>query len=111
MRGLGETSPLPLGGLGETGPVPLRSADSNMIRLMAQRKAVNVLPLPVGARINVDSPRAMAGQPSLCGGVGASKEARNQSATAPWKRSSTTPRLATCLFSLYLHSALRLLYS
>ena len=49
---------------------------------MAQRKAVSVLPLPVGARISVDSPRAIAGQPCACGGVGASKEARNQSATA-----------------------------
>ena len=56
---------------------------------MAQRKAVSVLPLPVGARISVDSPRAMAGQPSVWGGVGASNEARNQSATAGWKRSNT----------------------
>src|SRR5258708_15710296 len=71
-----------------------------MTGLMAQRKAANVLPLPVGARINVESPRAMAGQPSRCGGVGASKEARNQSATAPWKISNTPPRFATFLLSL-----------
>jgi hypothetical protein len=31
---------------------------------VAHRKAVSVLPLPVGARINVDSPRAIGGQ--LC---------------------------------------------
>ena len=37
---------------------------SNMSRLMHQRKAVSVLPLPVGARISVDCPRAIAGHPS-----------------------------------------------
>ena len=42
-----------------------------MTWLIAQRNAVSVLPLPVGARMSVDSPRAIAGQPSLCGGVGA----------------------------------------
>ena len=42
-----------------------------MTWLMAHRNAVSVLPLPVGARISVDSPRAIAGQPSVCGGVGA----------------------------------------
>ena len=53
-----------------------------MSRLMHHRKAVRVLPLPVGARIRVESPRAIAGQPCACGGVGASNEARNHSATA-----------------------------
>src|SRR6476619_2118976 len=61
---------------------------SNMTRLMHQRNAVSVLPLPVGARMSVDSPRAIAGQPSACGGVGASKEALNHSRTGEWKRSS-----------------------
>ena len=55
---------------------------SNMTRLMHQRNAVRVLPLPVGARMSVDSPRAIAGHPSVWGGVGASNEARNHSATA-----------------------------
>ena len=58
-------------------------AGANISRSMAQRNAASVLPLPVGARISVDSPRAMAGQPSACGGVGASNDAWNQSATAP----------------------------
>ena len=49
---------------------------------MHHRNAVSVLPLPVGARISVDSPRAMAGQPWRCGGVGVANESRNQSATA-----------------------------
>ena len=49
---------------------------------MHQRKAVSVLPLPVGARMSVDSPPAIAGQPCVCGGVGASNDARNHSATA-----------------------------
>src|SRR5688500_725533 len=62
---------------------------------MAQRNAVRVLPLPVGARISVDSPRAIAGQPSRCGGVGASNAARNHSATAGWQSSNTSPRFPT----------------
>ena len=36
---------------------------------MHQRNAVSVLPLPVGARISVDSPRAIAGQARRCGSV------------------------------------------
>ncbi len=70
-------------------PLVSFDAGSNMSRLMHQRNAVSVFPLPVGARISVDSPRAMAGQPCTCGGVGASNESRNQSATAGWNRSST----------------------
>jgi hypothetical protein len=65
---------------------------SNITRLMHHRKAVSVLPLPVGARINVDSPRAIAGQPWVCGGVAASKEARNHSATAGWNSARTSGR-------------------
>ena len=49
---------------------------------MHQRNAASVLPLPVGARISVDSPRAIAGQPSRCAGVGAAKESANHSLTA-----------------------------
>ena len=71
---------------------------------MAQRKAVRVLPLPVGARINVDSPRAMAGQPSVCGGVGASKEAVNHSETAGWKSPNTLARFATFTLSDFFYS-------
>ena len=36
---------------------------------MPQRKADSVLPEPVGARISVCSPLAMAGQPCACAGV------------------------------------------
>lgn len=71
-----------------------------MTRLIAHRKAVSVFPLPVGARISVDSRRAIDGHPSVCGGVGASKEARNQSAAAGWKSSNTPARLATFTLSL-----------
>ena len=46
---------------------------SNISRFRHQRNAVSVLPLPVGARISVDSPRAMAGHPSCCGLVGSGK--------------------------------------
>ena len=55
-----------------------------------QRKAVRVLPVPVGARMRVDSPREMAGQPSRWGGVAASKTARNHSAVMGWKRVKTS---------------------
>jgi hypothetical protein len=49
---------------------------------MHHRNAVNVFPLPVGARMSVESPRAMAGHPPVCGGVGDANEDRNHSATA-----------------------------
>jgi hypothetical protein len=42
----------------------------------------------VGARMRVDSPRAMAGHPSCWGRVGAGKTASNQARTAGWKRVS-----------------------
>src|ERR1017187_3484342 len=59
---------------------------TNMRRLMHHRKAARVLPVPVGARIRVDSPRAMAGQPSCWGRVGAGKTASNHARTGGWKR-------------------------
>jgi len=59
----------------------------NMMRWMHHKNAARVLPLPVGARIKVDSPRAIAGQPAICGRVGAGKTAANQSRTAGWKMS------------------------
>ena len=49
---------------------------------MHHKNAASVLPLPVGARINVEFPAAIAGHPCVCGGVGDSKEWRNHSATA-----------------------------
>src|ERR1019366_1181231 len=57
-----------------------------MRRLMHHRKAARVLPVPVGARMRVDSPRAMAGQPSCWGRVGAGKTASNHARTGGWKR-------------------------
>ena len=53
----------------------------NIRRSRHHRNAVSVLPLPVGARISVDSPRAIGGQPSACGAVGSSKAAVNQART------------------------------
>src|SRR5271168_924720 len=61
----------------------------NMRRSRHQRNAVRVLPVPVGARIRVLSPRAIAGQPSRWGAVGCSKTARNQEAVTGWKRART----------------------
>src|SRR5262245_34475922 len=68
---------------------------SNISRFRHARNAVNVLPLPVGARMSVDSPRAMAGQPSSCGRVGDGNDATNHSRTDGWNRSSTWPRAIT----------------
>lgn len=65
-------------------------AGENIRRSMHHRKAASVLPVPVGARISVESPRAMAGQPSSCGRVGAEKTAVNQSRTAGWKSSKAS---------------------
>src|SRR5262245_34520960 len=71
------------------------SGGSNISRFRHHRNAVNVLPLPVGARMSVDSPRAMAGQPSSCGRVGDGNDATNHSRTEGWNRSSTWPRAIT----------------
>ena len=66
-----------------------------MSRLRHHRKAASVLPVPVGARMSADSPRAMAGHPRRCGLVGCANVAANQVATGRWKRSSGESRLAT----------------
>ena len=55
---------------------------ANIRRSRHHKNAASVLPLPVGARISVESPRAIAGQPSSCGRVGASNAAVNHSRTA-----------------------------
>ena len=52
------------------------------------RKALSVLPEPVGAQISVFAPEAIAGQPSACAGVGASNEASNQRRVRSLKASS-----------------------
>ena len=59
-----------------------------MRRSRHQRKAVRVLPVPVGARMRVLSPRAMAGQPRRWGVVGVPSAARNHSRVTGWKRAS-----------------------
>ena len=45
-----------------------RRRPANIRRSRHHRNAVSVLPLPVGARISVESPRAIAGQPSVAAG-------------------------------------------
>ena len=42
------------------------------------RKAVSVLPVPVGALMSTFFPRAMAGQPSRCTAVGSPTDSSNQ---------------------------------
>ncbi len=51
-------------------------------RSRPHRNAARVLPDPVGARISVCSPEAMAGQPWACAAVGSAKVVENQARTA-----------------------------
>ena len=60
----------------------------NMSRSMQDRNAASVLPMPVGARRSVLSPRRIGGQPSACAGVGREKVRANQARVAGWKPSS-----------------------
>ncbi len=55
---------------------------------MAARKAVRVLPEPVGAATRVASPAWIAGHARVCAAVGVSKRPRNHVATAGWKSAS-----------------------
>ena len=74
---------------------PSASAAVRIINLSRHhRNAVSVLPVPVGANINVDSPRAIAGHPSTCGAVGASNTARNHFAVIGWNSPSTSSPLS-----------------
>ena len=59
---------------------------------MAQRNAVSVLPLPVGAVTSRCSPAAMRGQLRRCTSVGSPKVVRNQRAISGWKTSSALMR-------------------
>ena len=55
---------------------------------MAVRKAVSVLPEPVGAATRVSRPLAIAGQAAICASVGAGKLRANHAATAGWNAAS-----------------------
>jgi len=59
-------------------------------RSMLLRKAVSVLPLPVGAHTRACWPLRMAGQPCTCGGVGSGNEVANHSRTAGENPCSTS---------------------
>src|SRR5688572_28565280 len=83
------------------GRATLAGGGSDMRRVMHQRHAVRVLPEPVGARISVSPPAAMAGQPLVCGGVGAGKDVANHSATGAENRSSSGSLTATTLRTGY----------
>src|SRR5689334_14698181 len=52
---------------------------------MAQRKAVSVLPLPVGAATSTFFPAAIAGHACFCTSVAEGNERSNQVLTAGWK--------------------------
>src|SRR4029453_16706425 len=63
---------------------------SDTSRSMPHRNAASVLPDPVGARVSVWSPPAMAGQPWDWAGVGAGKLVSNQARTAGENREAST---------------------
>ncbi len=67
---------------------PVPAARSS--RSSDQRKAASVFPEPVGAAISVSAPRAMAGQPAACAGVGVPKRSSNQRATSGEKATATS---------------------
>lgn len=62
---------------------------------MDHRKAAKVFPDPVGATINVSSPRAMAAHPAAWAGVGSRNRWENQPATTGWKRWRDIPEGGT----------------
>jgi hypothetical protein len=78
---------------GETYSTRVRSAAGgggvDTSSLIDHKNAVSVLPLPVGAQINVCSRAAMRGQPASGGGVGWGNDDANHSATAGRNESST----------------------
>ena len=81
----------------------LGGAGVNISRFRHQRKAASVLPLPVGARMSVESPPAMAGHPSCCGRVGDGNELLNHSRTAGWN--SFIVHWALCIEHWALHNS------
>jgi hypothetical protein len=60
----------------------LSGGGANMARSRHHKNAVNVFPVPVGEKMSVDSPRAIAGHPSICGRVADGNERANHSRTA-----------------------------
>ena len=58
---------------------------------MPARKAASVLPEPVGARISVCAPEAMAGHPWACAAVGSGNDVENQARTGSEKPASALP--------------------
>ena len=63
-----------------------RRSPSTMSWFSSQRNAVSVFPVPVGARMSVCAPLAIAGQPSRCGGLGAPSVSSNHARTRGWNR-------------------------
>ena len=55
---------------------------STISSFSSQRNAASVFPVPVGARMSVCDPRAIAGQPSRCGALGSPSVSRNQRRTS-----------------------------
>ena len=72
-------------------------------------KAASVLPEPVGAATRVWVPRAIAGHPSACAPVGASKRLRNHSRISGWNCASTSDIGGATIVSVALGNRTELL--
>src|SRR5579883_190000 len=66
------------------------------------RNAANVLPEPVGARMSVCCPAAIAGQPSRCGAVGSPSAVRNQCRTGGRNRARGSGASMRILYKCFL---------
>ena len=85
---------------------PIRSGGaSNISRLMHQRNAVSVLPLPVGARISVDRPARSPAIPAPAVAWAPRNEWRNHSATAGMKQLERISRWTPHLYFTFAPSA------
>jgi hypothetical protein len=68
-----------------SGSMPPRATASCTSESIAARKAVSVLPEPVGAATSVCRPALICGHACACAAVGAGKVASNHAETAGWK--------------------------
>lgn len=69
----------------------LSGTGSVINRSIPHKNAARVLPDPVGAKISVCSPLAIASHPCDCAAVGSGNDASNHARTAGENRSKLTP--------------------
>ena len=81
------------------GPFGSSGTSSTASRFNAHKNADRVLPVPVGARIRVWSPFAIAGQPLRCGAVASRKVEVNHSRTGSANAANGSLMAATYRYS------------